>query len=132
MRVFIMRHGPAGQHGDPQYPDDSQRPLTRGGCKKTRACARGMQALGIEPARILTSPYVRARQTAELVADELDLDDDALRNTDALVPGRGAEAVFEELRKEAADGTVVLVGHEPDLSKLISQLLTGDGETTQI
>src|SRR5438045_8629615 len=99
MRVYIMRHGPAGQHGDPRYPDDSQRPLTKSGCKKTRGCAEGMRRLGIEPDRVLTSPYVRARQTAELAVDELGAEAEDLRETPELTPAKPPGARLGDLPK---------------------------------
>jgi phosphohistidine phosphatase len=78
MNLLIVRHGIAVDRGDPAYPWDDDRPLTAEGIHKFRIAARGLKALGVHPERIVSSPLVRARQTAEIlrdaVAPSLDLD----------------------------------------------------------
>lgn len=132
MQLYLMRHGLAGEHGDPAWPDDSQRPLTDLGRRKSRQCARGLRRLGVRLDRLLTSTYVRARQTADAVVAGMKLDTDVLRESVALTPGATYEALLEELGKQQATASVMLVGHEPDLSRLISRLLTADAAAVSV
>lgn len=124
MLLYLMRHGPAGERGDPAYPDDTQRPLTDEGRRKTRLAARGLRRMGIAVDVVLTSPLVRARQTAEIAATELRLPISLLRESRNLEPGAAAGDLFSELAAENVAGSVLLVGHEPDLSRLTSLLIT--------
>ncbi|MGE0480259.1 MAG: phosphohistidine phosphatase SixA [Phycisphaerae bacterium] len=126
MLLYVMRHGVAVERGHVDYPNDAERPLTPRGQKRTRQAARGLRALGVEPDLLLTSPLVRARQTAAVVAAELHLTPERIRETSALAPGASAFEVFRELAGDGPPHAVVLVGHEPDLSELISRLLVGD------
>jgi phosphohistidine phosphatase len=77
---------------------------------------------GVDPDRILTSPYVRARQTAEIAAGILGFKDDLIE-TAALTPESAPDAVWEELRLYQDAGKVMLVGHEPLFSQLTAYLL---------
>ncbi|MBM4283082.1 MAG: phosphohistidine phosphatase SixA, partial [Deltaproteobacteria bacterium] len=86
MRVTLFRHGLAHDRSDPACPADPERALTDEGKKKTRRAAKGLGVVGCRPTRILTSPYVRARQTAELVAEVLGLGADRITTTEALLP----------------------------------------------
>ncbi len=132
MQLFLMRHGPAGHHADPQFPDDRLRPLTPEGRKKTRSAARGFRALGVELDLILTSPLARARQTAEVVADVFELPADHVQDTPHLEPGAGLKPLLEQLASEDPQSSVLLVGHEPDLSEMISELVAGDADALAI
>ncbi len=69
MDIYIIRHAIAVDRGTPEYEDDSQRPLTEKGKKKMRQIASGLRALGVDFDFILSSPYIRARETAEILAD---------------------------------------------------------------
>src|SRR5690606_11343603 len=99
MDLYILRHGRAGQHGD--YEDDRARPLTDDGRKRTVVSGRGMRRLGIAPELMLSSPLVRARETAELAAKELE-GPPAIELTETLSPGAGPEAFVRYLRKNHA------------------------------
>ncbi len=115
-----MRHGPAV---DPAGAGtDFERPLTGKGREQTAAAARGLQRLGVAPDHLLASPLVRARQTADLVADELGI---AVEVEDALAAGAQPGQILAALRK--VEGSALLVGHEPDLGRLVSYLLSPDG-----
>src|SRR5581483_8354066 len=83
MRLYLMRHGIAIDREDPDCPPDPERFLTPKGIQRTRAAARGLRALRVKPAALLTSPYVRAVQTGEIVCEVLGLDAKQLRTTDA-------------------------------------------------
>ena len=68
MRLYLMRHGIAIDREDPDCPEETQRYLTAKGTQRTRSAAHGLADLGVKPAGLLTSPYIRAVQTAEIVA----------------------------------------------------------------
>ncbi len=129
MELYLLRHAIAAERG-PGYPRDSARPLTERGQRRMRRAARGMVALGLEFDAILTSPYARARRTAELVADALDARD-ILEETPALAADGDPRALVEALAP-AADERVLLVGHEPYLSELVSALISGGAGTTGV
>jgi phosphohistidine phosphatase len=137
MKLYVLRHGIAVDRGTPGYERDAGRCLTPEGQEKMEQAARGMAALGLEFDLILTSPYVRARETAEIVARVLGLGAKARNGTasvpyevcDALVPGGSRKDLFKRLKECAADSQVVVVGHEPDLSELIGELIAGDPNT---
>ncbi len=124
MRVILFRHGPAGERDPLRWPDDRQRPLSDKGMGRTRAAARGLVTL--EPALrlVLTSPLVRAAQTAAILAAECEREPEPER-LDALRPGASWRDVLARLREASADASVALVGHEPDLGKLVGVMLFG-------
>jgi phosphohistidine phosphatase len=124
MELYILRHGLAGEAGDPRYSDDSQRPLTAEGKRKMHQAALGMKAMGIKFDMAFTSPYLRARQTAEIVCRQLDCED-ALRTTANLAPGGGMRALIAELSGLPQESRVLIAGHEPYLSGLVSFLISG-------
>src|SRR5215468_260342 len=92
MRLYIVRHGIAIDREDPKSPSDPERFLTPEGLKKTREVAKGFDALGISPAVFLSSPYVRAMQTAEIFADQLNFAKAKIKQTELLLPGAEAAA----------------------------------------
>ncbi len=125
MNIYILRHGLAVDPGTAGYERDADRPLTAEGEHKVREIAKAMQLLELNFDLILSSPFTRARQTAEIVAKVLDLRR-KLEFTEALASGGNAETLVRMLgntRPRAED--VLLVGHEPDLSELISFLVSG-------
>ena len=124
MQCLLLRHAPAVARGLPGYPRDQSRPLTDEGRKKMRQIAAGMKALDLAFDLILSSPYVRARQTAELVAGAFKRRRKVLPSQN-LAPGGDGEALVQELIDLAAP-SILLVGHEPDLGRFVSVLVTGD------
>jgi phosphohistidine phosphatase len=128
MELCILRHGVAAERGSSEYPSDSQRPLTPDGIKKLRRIVRAMQSLELSFDLILTSPYVRARQTAEIVAEGLGLQR-ALELSPLLEPGGDLETLIADLasRKRSVE-RILVVGHEPMLSSLISLLVSGEDD----
>ena len=87
--------------------------------------ARAIAALKITYDAVLTSPYVRAKQTADLVAEELGLAR-KLHLCEALAPGGNPRVLVEEIRRRSRNqGVVMLVGHEPALSRFASLLISG-------
>jgi phosphohistidine phosphatase len=133
MRLYILRHGRAGDR-ETWQGDDRLRPLTEDGKERTVAAARGLAALGVRPDVILTSPYTRAAQTAELTARTLtgagsDADHEQageVTEESALESGATLERVAPALAERADMRDVMLVGHEPDLSGIIAALIGGN------
>jgi len=124
MRIYFMRHGIATKNG-PAMPD-IKRPLASEGREKTKKAAYGLKALKVRPKLILTSPLLRAEQTAEIVSLILGVRG-GLKACDALRPGGNPENIFVEIKDCGKSEECVLIGHEPDLSSLISRLISGNG-----
>ncbi|HMO86001.1 MAG TPA: histidine phosphatase family protein [Lacipirellulaceae bacterium] len=72
MFIYIVRHAWAYEHGDPRWPDDSQRPLETEGAERFARVVKRLAGRGLDPAVIATSPYVRCRQTADILAAQLE------------------------------------------------------------
>ncbi len=125
MELHILRHGLALDRSEWLHGKDRDRPLTREGERKTRQIAAAMRVLGLQFDWILSSPYVRARDTARIVADTLRCRK-CLELRDELTPLANPEKVTEVLAsKQKSVESVLVVGHEPFLSRFISVLLTG-------
>jgi phosphohistidine phosphatase len=121
MEICLVRHAIAVERGTSGFENDALRPLTPRGRDRMREAAAGLATL-ITPQLVLTSPYLRATQTAEILAATYHLSSPKL--VDALATGDDA-ALLNELRD--LDATpVIIVGHEPYLSGTLSLLLTGD------
>jgi phosphohistidine phosphatase len=130
IRLFILRHAVAEDRDEERYPDDSIRPLSQKGKKKMRYIAESINQLGFSFDLILSSPYLRARQTAEISAQAL-FAGDRLFFSDHLAPSGNMLALMRELVAQDLEGkTILLVGHEPYLSNLISLLCAGDFRAT--
>jgi phosphohistidine phosphatase len=121
MDLYLVRHGVAADVSG--YSEDSQRPLTAEGKKRFTSEARGLRVLAARVDVVLSSPYVRAWQTAELL--ESDAGWPAPVACDALA-GHGLADILQALQPYATSGAIALVGHEPSLHELASYLLTAD------
>lgn len=119
--IYLIRHGIAEERGE-EWPDDTKRPLTDSGMARMRKIARAIERFGVELDVVLTSPLVRTRQTAEIVAGAFN-PAPALVAVDSLAPGGSAAAVFEDLAKQAKRERIALVGHEPGIGELAARLL---------
>src|SRR5206468_11915276 len=106
MQLYIVRHGIAVDREDPKCPPDPERYLTEEGVEKTKQVAKGVAALGVTGDLFLTSPYVRAVQTAEIFASELGYAKQKIRRTDLLLPGGRSEErrVGKESRSSKTPG----------------------------
>ena len=123
MNLFLLRHGKACARS-PKWRPDSTRPLTRDGEKKMFAVARGIQSLDLNFDLILTSPYIRAFRTAEILGEVFE--SKKVFETKNLIPDAEPKAVIEEINGNFSSLTqIVLVGHEPSMTRLISVLLSG-------
>lgn len=120
MQLYIVRHGSAVDRDDPKCPADPQRYLTDEGKEKTRQVAKGVAEIAAMPDLILTSPYVRARQTAEIFAAVLEYPKQKIRETDLLLPGAEPLQLFRELAKEKESSTVFVFGHGPNVDGLVA------------
>lgn len=127
MRVIFLRHGIAHDRADPQCPADPERALTEEGRKKTKKACKGLFVVGCRPTRVITSPYVRARQTAELALETFELHKDRLVVTEALLPEAAPYALFHALFAFAqSDEEIICVGHAPHLDRALALSITGD------
>ncbi|NJM45583.1 MAG: phosphohistidine phosphatase SixA [Alkalinema sp. RU_4_3] len=118
--IYLVRHGLAGQFGE--YADDRLRPLTPEGQAKTRRVAERLKGLKVSVEVILTSPYLRALQTAEiLLATQIG---DRLETADFLEPDYTFESLQTWLTHTTAK-SVAIVGHEPNLSNAAAFLTFG-------
>ncbi|HKU88188.1 MAG TPA: histidine phosphatase family protein [Steroidobacteraceae bacterium] len=122
MKVFLVRHAIAHDRNRKRWPNDALRPLTPAGKQKFRKAARGLATVLPKSAALLTSPFVRARHTADLLAREMGRK--KIVEVRELASGEPAHEVFTMLRARK-DKAVVLVGHEPNLSTLLSACLNG-------
>lgn len=123
MRIFFVRHGLA-EARETWQEDDFSRPLTKQGKKQMEASAKRLADLGLRPGVIITSPLTRARQTAEIVAEGLGLDDKLIAD-DRLSPGFNSERLASIFEDYPGMDSIMLVGHEPDFSETISGLIGG-------
>ena len=124
MEIYLLRHGIAddARAGEP----DSDRSLTAEGKKKLRSVLRVAAEAGVQPSLILTSPYRRALQTAQLAAEIFKYPGDLLR-TRSLEPSSRPDAVWEEIRVHKDESQILLAGHEPLFSGLTAFLLGCSG-----
>ncbi len=119
--LYLIRHGLAEERGE-AWPDDAKRPLTEEGMSRLRKQARGLARLGVTVDIVLTSPLVRARQTAEIIAAGLD-PRPHLATIDSLAPDGSFAALAADLEKHARKARIALVGHEPDIGALAGRLI---------
>ena len=124
MNLYILRHGLAAEAS--AAGTDSERPLTAEGVRKLIKIAAGMAQLRLSLDLVLSSPYLRARQTAELVAETFKARK-RTEFTEVLEPGADHSDLIKLLKGRGGElENVLLVGHEPYLSELISLLVAGD------
>jgi phosphohistidine phosphatase len=130
MELYILRHAIAEAAPNPPSGGDSRRRLTAEGAEKMRRAAKGIKALELSFDLILASPYLRAKETAEIVADVLQTAR-RLEMTSLLQPDGNLKEFIEELkRKHGEKKSVLIVGHELGLSRLISVLTSGGAQTS--
>jgi len=119
--LYLIRHGVAEERGE-AWPDDAKRPLTQDGISKLRKSASALKAVGVVIDVIVTSPFVRPRQTAELIAAGLDPHPHIV-TADSLTPGGTLTAVLSDLEKQSKRERIALVGHEPGIGELAARLV---------
>ena len=132
MNLYLLRHGIAAEPGTPGFESDSERPLIPKGERRLRSAVAAMEKLELSFDLILSSPFVRARQTAEIVAEELKLKKH-LKFSDDLIPGGGSKELIHALNElKPEPENALLVGHEPSLSRFISLLVSGGADAAAI
>lgn len=125
MELYLLRHAIAVEREGLSPLRDRERPLTREGIRRMRRIARGMAGLRISPDLMLTSPFLRALQTGEIVAAELGCKVPEV--TPHLEPGGDLQGLITLLQKRSRTASsILLVGHSPALGILASVLLAGD------
>lgn len=128
MEIYILRHGIAEERQAGR--DDARRALTPKGRERLRLVLETAAKAGVRPALILTSPYVRAVQTAETAARILACP--KIERTDALLPDSSPQAVWEDVHSRRFADAVLLAGHEPLLSSTASFLLGASGTLIEL
>lgn len=128
MTLYLLRHSLALSVGEGGAGSDEERKLSKEGRKLAAGAAKGMKRLGLDVDRILTSPLVRAVETARIVADELGCAK-RVETCEALRSGMQAKRFMKFLDREVKDECLMAVGHQPDLGRLISYLLWGLKDT---
>jgi phosphohistidine phosphatase len=131
MILYLVRHGIAVDRTDPKCPPEAERPLTARGVQKTRSAALGLRAMGAKPDVIITSPFVRAAQTAEIFAEALGFAVDKVRVTDHLKPAANPAEIIKEITHLRAK-EVACFGHAPQLDLTIAQLAGARAPFTQL
>jgi phosphohistidine phosphatase len=131
MHLYLIRHGIAVDREDPNCPPDTERPLTPKGMKRSHAAALGLRALGVKPNAVLTSPWLRAVQTAEIFCEIIGYSSKKIIRTDAL---KGTSAPADLLRElQAMKAKVALCfGHEPHLHLVIGHVLHTSAKITEL
>jgi phosphohistidine phosphatase len=125
MKLYLVRHSNAVEPGAAEYEDDSLRPLTEKGRDKMKEIASALKNLEVKPDLIVSSPYVRARQTAEILVKVLKYKED-LMFSEALIPMGSADDIIGEINEKYNVDELMLVGHEPCLGGLIGTLTAGN------
>src|SRR5258708_12388999 len=111
MQLYIVRHGIAIDREDPKCPPDPERYLTEEGVEKAKQVAKGVAALGVTGELFLTSPYVRAAQTAEIFASALEYARQKIRRTGLLLPGAEPSHLFPEPSNAQHPSPGLLLSH---------------------
>lgn len=121
LELYLIRHGIAAERGS-DYPDDSKRPLTSAGIARLRKEAKALAALDVDFDLIISSPLVRAKQTAEVFAQTMS-SRPTVTLSDSLAPAGTPASVFQELAKHMRKARIALVGHEPNIGELAARLI---------
>jgi phosphohistidine phosphatase len=125
--AILIRHAKAGTRDPNSWPDDGKRPLSPQGREEQRAAARLMKRMGVQFNFLVTSPLVRARQTADIIAEAYQWSEPP-QEAEVLGHGCTAQGVVKLLSKFPPDATVALVGHEPELSQVAAALIGRSGD----
>jgi phosphohistidine phosphatase len=129
MNLYFMRHGIAAGSGETAtLSNDRERELTPKGINRMRKAAKGLSSLSLPLDRILTSPFERARQTAQIVAAALEMEN-RLEEIEELRPDGSVEDLLSRLSAYSGAKNILLIGHEPLLGRAVSFLLSGPAKT---
>ena len=131
MHLYLIRHGIAVDREDPDCPPDTERPLTPKGMKRSHAAALGLRALDVKPNAVLTSPWLRAVQTAEIFCETIGYSSKKIIRTDALKGTSAPSDLLRELQSIKAKA-VLCFGHEPHLHLVIGHVLHTSAKITEL
>jgi phosphohistidine phosphatase len=124
MKLYIVRHAIAAPRGTPGIQDD-ERPLTEEGIRKMRQAAEGLRILDYVPELILSSPLIRARQTAEILFEAFGKNI-KIKILEALAPSAGRKDLYRSLEPyEEKLKSLMLVGHQPSLGEMAGEIAWG-------
>jgi phosphohistidine phosphatase len=126
MKLYMVRHAIASPRGTPEIKDDD-RALTEAGIAKMRRAAAGLCALGYIPELILSSPLLRARQTAEILLEAFGKGID-LEITQALAPSGARQELYRDIRLHEELKSLMVVGHQPSLGEIAGEIAFGSRE----
>ncbi len=123
--LVLVRHAIAAERGE-AFPDDTKRPLTHKGVQRFRDAVQGLAAIDESVELVLTSPLVRARQTADLLSEGLPSHPRVVE-TASLCPGASFRALIDELANHTKRSRIALVGHEPGIGEVAARLIGARG-----
>ena len=121
VELYLIRHAIAEERGE-KWPDDGKRPLSADGIARMRRAAKGLARLGVKFDVVLTSPLVRTRQTADIVAAAFEQRPPVVL-AESLAPDGEHSDVLADLHKHARRSRIALVGHEPGIGELAARLV---------
>ncbi len=125
LKLGFLRHSFTPKRDVKDFPDDDIRPLSKKGRKCIPQVAKGFLNLGFQPDRIFTSPILRARQTAEAVAETLEIPSHRVKELPSLRYDIDVNVALRQLASLSWRGQILMVGHEPWLGEMISLLICG-------
>ncbi len=131
MLLYLVRHGIAIDRDDPDCPADPERFLTPKGIEKTRKAADGFSNMGAKPSAALSSPYIRAMQTAEIFCEAIGFSTSKIKKTDALKSEASPKLILEELSK-LKEEEVICFGHAPHMDEVISYVTHASKSLTEL
>lgn len=124
MLLYLVRHAIALPHGAPGV-QDTERPLTEEGSEKMRQAAAGLRRLGYVPGLLMSSPLVRARQTAEILREAFG--EVELQYVPSLAPSGSRSELYHEIARQAKTReSLMLVGHQPSLGEIAGEIVWGN------
>ena len=132
MELYVIRHAISEPLGKRNEFSDEKRSLTDEGRDRMREITKGLRKLGVQFDLLLTSPLIRAIQTAEIIAAAFDVGAKEIQQTANLAPGASAVALFAEIKSHTGVESVALVGHQPDLGLLVSGIIGSAAPSIQL
>jgi len=132
MELLIIRHAIAEPLGKRNEFSDEKRVLSTEGRSRMREVVKGLIKLGVEIDLILTSPLARALETAELIAASMGVSKKDIKQTENLAPGASSDQLFSEIKCHQGAESLALVGHQPDLGMLVSQMIQNESDAFSI
>jgi phosphohistidine phosphatase len=132
MELYVIRHAIAEPLGTGHQSSDENRPLTEEGRSRMHEVAQGLKKLGVQLDLIFTSPLVRAVATSEILASSLGMKEKEIHQTPALAPGGVVEQLFVQIKKKSGAESIAVVGHQPDVGRLVSRIVQSEGSSLAI